>query len=342
MAKEAEHQRYKSLFTNAPAELPEVTVIPAGGDDNDNNLQVGGMNARDRSTSASRAASREGMKVKAGSGSDGMAGPNQPTNNRRAQTAKVDYHNSVRRKSSNTSFTHPVGHPGGLDALVPSQSRVESLKGWGEGQPVVVAAAGRGDSSGTRGLARPVSVAGGSAATTGAHEEHFRWIPGEAHKNKPPVVHSHSRKGSPANPSVRAPTSNSSAGETEVSANRLPQTRRTTNSGRSRGSSGGSGSPAEYVLDGNRGAASRKLPRQLAVPGSWVLTEAAGAGGAVGSNHGSGLHGIQGRTGGGARQPGGASGGRAGAVAETNNLHPAWRPKGLTRRQRAVSVVERG
>ncbi|CAB1115526.1 unnamed protein product [Ectocarpus sp. CCAP 1310/34] len=179
MAKEADHQRYKSLFTNSPAELPEVTVMPAGGGDN-NNLQVGGTNARDRSMSTSRAASREDMKVKAGRGSDGMAGPNHPTNYRRAQTAKVDYHNSVRRKSSNTSFTHPVGHPGGLDALAPSQSRVESLRGWGEGQPVVVAVAGRGDSSGTRGLARPVSVSGRSAATTGPHEEPFRWIPEKA------------------------------------------------------------------------------------------------------------------------------------------------------------------
>ncbi|CAN0445203.1 unnamed protein product, partial [Ectocarpus sp. 12 AP-2014] len=141
MAKEAENQRYKSLFTNAPAELPEVTVKPAGGGDN-TNLQVGGTNARDRSISTSRATSREDMKVKAGGGSDSMAGPNQLTNSRRVRTAKVDYHNSVRRKSSNTSFTHPVGHPGGLDALAPSQSRVESLKGWGDGQPVVVAAAG--------------------------------------------------------------------------------------------------------------------------------------------------------------------------------------------------------
>ncbi|CBJ26550.1 expressed unknown protein [Ectocarpus siliculosus] len=187
MAKEAENQRYKSLFTNAPAELPEVTVMPAGGGDN-NNLQVGGTNARDLSISTSRADSREDMKVKAGGGSDGMAGPNQPTNYRRAQTAKVDYHNSVRRKSSNTSFTHQVGHPGGLDALAPSQSRVESLKGWGEGQPVVVAAAGRGDPSGTRELARPVSVVGGSAATTGPHEEPFRWIPGKAPPPTPRLV----------------------------------------------------------------------------------------------------------------------------------------------------------
>ncbi|CAM9121890.1 unnamed protein product, partial [Ectocarpus sp. 4 AP-2014] len=341
MAKEAENQRYKSLFTNAPAELPEVTVMPAGGGDN-NNLQEGGTSDRDRSISTSRAASREDMKVKAGGGSDGMAGSNQPTNYRRAQTAKVDYHNSVRRKSSNTSFTHPVGHPGGLDALAPSQSRVESLQGWGEGQTVDVAAAGRGDSSETRGLARPVSVAGGPAAITGPLEEPFRWIPGEAHKSKPPVVHFHSRKGSPANPSARVPTSNSSAGETKAPATKLPQPRRTTNSARSRGSAGSNGSPTEYVLDDNRGTASGKLPRQLAVPGSWVLTEAAGAGGAVGSNHRAGLHGLQGRRGGGSRQPGGASGRRTGAVTETNNLHPAWRPKGLTRRQRALSVVERG
>ncbi|CAN0199806.1 unnamed protein product, partial [Hapterophycus canaliculatus] len=35
-------------------------------------------------------------------------------------------------------------------------------------------------------------------------------------------------------------------------------------------------------------------------------------------------------------------GGRRGDVADLNNLHPAWRPKGLTRRQRATSVIQRG
>lgn len=49
----------------------------------------------------------------------------------------------------------------------------------------------------------------------------------------------------------------------------------------------------------------------------------------------------QGRRGeGGAKHAAGGGGGGRGGGTELNNLHPAWRPKALSRRQRAVSVVE--
>lgn len=51
----------------------------------------------------------------------------------------------------------------------------------------------------------------------------------------------------------------------------------------------------------------------------------------------------QGRRGEGGGKPGGRGRKRVGVGGtELISLHPAWRPKGLTRRQRAVSTIDRG
>lgn len=373
----AEQQRYKSLFTNAPAELPGVTVVPAGGGggdaDADGSSPAGTASAQHRPTSTwATAADSEGAR-----GTNHTV--NQPTNRRRAQTARVDYHNSVRRRSSNTSFTHPVGHPSGLDSLVESQSRPDSLEGWEDGQPgTAMRAAGAPGSSRARAKAGArVSVVASAATTTGEQEEPFRWIPG-AQTNRTPVVHSHrsNKKGtiSPAKPSLAANGTSGSGksaslpGEAAGSTHRLAQPKRaaaTTNA--SRPLVGNTVGWVGAVLDQPRGSSSSpssppsgtasffELPRQLAVPGNLLVAEdgATGVGGGIGSAGGAVpagrnrrvQHAKRGGGGGGSggrQQHGVAGGGRGSGGAESNNLHPAWRPKGLTRRQRAVSMVERG
>ncbi|CAM9894050.1 unnamed protein product, partial [Hapterophycus canaliculatus] len=135
----AEHQRYKSLFTTAPAELPAVTVVPAGG--GDDSLPAGSADPQYRTADAAKAAAkgRGGVNV-VGAGGSGGGDVGQPASYRRAQAVKMDYHNPVRRRSSDTSFTHPVGHPGGLSSTVQFRSHPDFLRGWGGGQAEAAAA----------------------------------------------------------------------------------------------------------------------------------------------------------------------------------------------------------
>ncbi|CAM9851016.1 unnamed protein product [Scytosiphon promiscuus] len=358
----ASFQRYKSLFTNAPAELPAVTVLPAGGGD-------------DRPSAGS--ASPPHRTVNAGDpvGAD----VHQPASYRRAQTAKIDYHNPVRRKSSNTSFTHPVGHPGGLNAAVQFRSQPDSLRAWGDGQADAASAETSGSPdalSRKRRVNTPVD--GGRAATD--REEPFRWIPG-AHGDRRPIVHSRwatkSRKSANINEnnvardssSTRGPTatpagaavaahgapgsaSSASSGEAAATADRFAKGKATPSSGLTRGRGGWVDPRGSSLPSPTNTASSSGLPRQLAVPGSLIVAEeGAGVTGGGFANTAGGLpssadrrrlrHSMSAASGGGRRQPGGATSG-ARREAEVNNLHPAWRPKGLTRRQRATSVIRRG
>lgn len=368
----AEHTRYKSLFTNAPSELPGVSVVPAGRGD-------GSAVAETASAQHSVTAGKE--RGNASAGGIGGGGGINPIISRRAQTAKIDYHNSVRRRSSNTSFTHPVGHPDGLDALVSTQSRPDALEGWADEQTGVAASAGA--------SRRAIAKAGATvAANVNGEDEPYRWIPG-AHTNRAPVVHSHTKNNaanrfsgrrrlssptksaSAAHEAPGSATSSPSADATVASTNRLAQPRlmaaatpsRPRGSGDGRSDSGnrsgnGRGGWVGAVLDDPRVSSSSpsvaspysELPRQLAVPGSLRVAEEGETvvGGLLGNGTDSGFGAagprLQVGTGssGGGKMPPGAGGGKMGGVGGLNNLHPAWRPKGLSRRQRAVSIIERG
>ncbi len=359
-----EQQRYKSLFTNAPAELPGVTVVPAGS----GGAAAGDDGAQQQNKSPSAAAL----------GEDGGGAGRSNGRRRRPEAVKIDYHNSVRRRSSNTSFTHPVGHPGGLETLLRSQSRPDSLEGWEDGQTETAAGA-----AGSRGAARARARAGGKmsvvAAATAAdgQEEPFRWIPG-AHADRGPVFHSPTgrhRKAGATDPSsggrVLASHADASGAmgssgrpgsyrQEASSMNRLAQPRRTATAAAANpsGAQGGSiaggwalpSSPPSSASASPSASASSfsELPRQLAVPGS-LVDEAAATGlassgvGFAAAGQGRFERPRRGGDGQGGRpQAGGAAGGVGGGALELNNLHPAWRPKGLRRRQRAMSVIERG
>ena len=346
----AEQQRYKSLFTNAPAELPGVTVVPAGGGGG------GGMPEEDASVPSKALDGGRG----------GGSASRSHINRRRADAVKIDYHNSVRRRSSNTSFTHPVGHPSSLDALLQSQSRPDTLDGWGDGQAEAVAAAARGSSRSRARAGGNVSVVASAAANAAdGQEEPFRWIPG-ANSDRAPVFLSpngrnRNRDGiteaSPGGGS-RADASGSarpaSSYQEEALLNRLARPRRTAataaSSSRPHGAGTGTGGWAHPPSSSPASSSSSysELPRQLAVPGS--LVDEAAVTGLSGSGVGPGAGPSRlerarregGGGGRGGRSQARASGGVGGGAAELNNLHPAWRPKGLRRRQRAVSVVQRG
>ena len=394
-------QRYKSLFTNAPAELPAVTVVPAGGgggrgDDNgDGNPPEGGASAHHRPTTTTTTtwatetgSSNNNNNNDHHQGARGSASPNmnQPAIRRRAQTAKIDYHNSVRRRSSNTTFTHPVGHPSGLDTLVQSQQKqqqprpVESLEGWGDGQTGLAPGGGSGRTSANKAGGKVSVVASAEGAGAGTEqEEPFRWIPGGAGQaNRTPVVHSHrnNKRGGVLSPAAAKLAPSASADETAAgSATRLSQPKRmaaAASSSRPRGGNtvgwvgavldeprGHSSSAASFSPPPSAASSYAELPRQLAVPGSLLVGEEGstgivggifgGADGGAGTaaGHSRLQHANRGFGGVGGRQQRGmggrGGGGRGGrGPAEANNLHPAWRPKGLTRRQRAVSMVQRG
>lgn len=367
----ADHQRYKSLFTNAPAELPAVTVLPVGS--GDDNYLAGSASPQHRTGNPAEALGkgRGAVNTTSGVGADtgGSGDIDRPPSYmyRRAQTVKMDYHNTLRRKSSNTSFTHPVGHPSGLNATVQFRSHPDFLRGWGDGQ--AEGATGTGGSSNAAVRKRGGNVPVEAGATTPGQEEPFRWIPG-AHSDRRPVVHSHGSNEGPDSSSVRGrtstptkaaavvhgapgPASSTSSVDAAATANRFARTSAPTG-----GRPGGRGEwvdpRASSLLSPSNSASRTALPRQLAVPGSLLVAQqgAAVTGGGIGNAAG-GMpssadrhrlrHSMSAASGGGSRKPGGAdSSGRRGEGAERNNLHPAWRPKGLTRRQRATSVIQRG
>lgn len=308
MTRLADTERYKSLFTNAPVELPEVTVVPASGSSEN-------IGSRQGETDA----------VVGGLGDEGSPLRRRP----RAQTAKVNYHNAVRRKSSNTLFTHPIGHPSGLNIHV--QSHSELLGRWGEG-------GGNGDFS------QAATVVGGNAngvksaavITTAntADEELFRWIPGA--QNTGPIVHSTSiaaavRQGTSSSYNKVASTGAGSSNLQLAQFRRMAAAKRSPND----------------VTNGWVGAVydsscadSFGLSNKLAVLGGFQGEQVGVEGdGTSGIGSAERLHKMR-RERRGSRQAGAR--GAVARAAELNNLHPPWRPKGLASRQRAMSTVERG
>lgn len=345
----AEHQRYKSLFTDAPAELPGVTVVPAGR----SGAPAGDESARQQNKNPSATPGED----------EGSTSRSDSRRRRRPEAVRIDYHNSVRRRSSNTSFTHPVGHTGSLETLLRSQSRPDSLEGWEDGQAETAgAAASRGPARERARASGKMSVVAAATAADG-QEEPFRWIPG-AHSDRGPVFHSPTGKhgkGGTADHSGAGGSSGRPVSSRQVAAstNRLAQPRRTATAAAASpnrpqgGSTTGGWAPPPSPPSSASASASpsassfSELPRQLAVPGS--LVDGAAATGLSSSGVGFAAAGQgrleRARRGGGGRggrpQAGGTGGGVGVGAIELNNLHPAWRPKGLRRRQRAVSVVER-
>lgn len=342
-----DRQRFKSLLTNAPAPLPEVKDGIAT---KKNGIRVspdfGGMENESASAGSAGSAGltgshgvsapqslRQGLR---GEGSDSRV--DSPTPYRRAMTAKVNYHNTLMRRSLNTTFTHPVGHSDSLvDALF---SRSDPLEGWGEEKETSFQQ--------PRSAVVAAQKARENIANRGATEQ-GRWVPGAQSKGAVEVEgssnthsmaagHPQQTTCSPAQRKDKlderdAPTKQQLASEISLASNITH-----------RDGTGGSGNGGRSNGWGKRSLhkTSSKTPvdtefsRQLAVAGG--LQGQAGGHGGVHGFMGQAIPRLQGRTNRHVAGRGADSG--VDGAESNNNLHPAWRPKGLTRRQRAVSVVE--
>lgn len=357
LARVSSNERYKSLFTNAPAELPEVSVVPvsdscrnpSGGEvgaTSNANSDGPGSPVRTQATPERLPLSPPNAAwVKVVDEGDANTTGGDDTNQtyasprRRAQTVKVDYHNTVQRKSGDTSFVHPVGHPNGISDLV-QHSQSELLEGWKQDAKAVGERGMRGSVvTVARGRADVAAKVGSKATARNSGDNHG---PMQSTRTRPLAVADGNAAQSGAWSLEKGGVRSLSE---ETSSKRLSRSRRGTAA--SAQSSGDTGGWAGIVYDKERSSSASTigLPRQLSFgTGLEARIGREGkrdfGGNSVGAD-GAGLFEHSRRIAGGNTPGVGRSWGRNMQSREANNLHPAWHPKGLTRRQRAVSTLER-
>lgn len=334
-----DRKRLKSLFTNAPAELPEVTVVPAGkysgerdtsGNDTGSAGSTSAVGPNRTSAPFTRAVPRTDHRGEY----DATSRPVYSPPHRRALVAKVDYHNTMRRGSSNTTFTRPVGDASGSNDAV--GGRLDPFEGWEEEKglsfPQPAAAAAQ------RAVARTVNPRGETRQPRGVPGAQIRG-PGVMTKSS-----SASSGSSPCRRRTPRPTRQRRGVSDERASptiqQRMSSSRQSTENTHC-DSAGNYGTDTDsdngWMKGPEHQLSTSGFPKQLAVSGG--LHDVAGASQSR-RFIGVGVGGVRRRSGSRGRNAG-IQGVEASEPKFKNNLHPAWKPKGLIRRQRAVAMIER-
>lgn len=321
------HRPHNLPRNNTPAGLVDPTPMPSGrtgrprvvspGDEHDG-LSLG-SNTEGGSPVSTQASAGNRARGRGANGSD------HPSPLRRAITPKVDYHNAVRRGSRGDTFSNGVGDPEALkDFVVVRRNAPQGGTDPRHAVPPHVSAT-------PKQMTRAVSprqakasewifpgidsdLGGASSSSAGA-------LPGRANiaSRRGPAATQVVYHGGTSTPWPGGGGSGQAGGILGASVN--------ARSGTGSLHDGVSSSQHRQMME-PRGVTAG-LPRQLALAG------------ALGHNQGVGFPlGERGRQGD-LRGHSGAGGSEAPGRAELNNLHPAWKPKSLRRRQSVVSVVER-
>ena len=313
---------------------------------------------------------------------------------RLADTAKIDYHNTVRKTSIVGGLPNPVGHPSALDSLMQQSSWADSLdrsSGGGGGERKegtrIAASTVRAPPTTAMTITAPAMSATAAGTRTGEQGGWQGRVLGGKKRGRSldtttttagPIIEKARGRNSAPGKSAGATATSASTSATKTLPpkptftshqhhSRTAMTGSTVSSSRPSGGRVWLGAAHEVFREPP--IAISGLPKQLAVPGGFLFGdergEYYGAGSSTKGGNSSGgsvfgpagrrqLHQSRRRGGGGGGGRGGASSSRylatgggigaaaggAAAVADLNNLHPAWRPKGIIRRQNAVSKVE--